>query len=106
MKIKDVVARLSSNPAVWRQVRDELSASPDPQARFVAIAGEHGIVLDRGEIEGVMLNAQGELGDTELDSVSGGFNPQPDPPRAFSSVSSPYQQLVGLLGPTVNRARF
>jgi bacteriocin-like protein len=43
---------------------------------------EQKIANNQGKFSELMEAPQGEeLSDTQMDQVSGGFNPQPDPPR-------------------------
>jgi hypothetical protein len=107
--IDTVFAKLTSDPTAWAHVQKELSASNDPRARFVELASEQGLSVDPTELERVLETARRELGEEELDKVSGGvlnvnavaFNPQPEPPRDFASQ----KVLIGLLLPAVQKFR-
>jgi hypothetical protein len=99
---ESVVQSLSKDPAVWTRVQSELSTAHNPSARLVELAREYGIDLDVQEIERAVRARSQELSEGELDSVSGGFNPQPDPPGVTSYQE---QTLVGLLLPAVQKVR-
>ena len=98
MKADDVLKRFSSDPSLFRQIESELSTASDPIARFMELAREQGMAIDSGELERVLASHSRELDDRALDQVSGGFNPQPDPP---GRIAYNYNALIGLLLPAI-----
>jgi hypothetical protein len=111
MRMDTVFEKLTSDPTVWAHVQKELGAASDPRARFVELASEQGLSVDPAELERLLQAARRELGEEELDQVSGGalggleeraFNPQPEPPGNWLTQKN---QLIGLLLPAVQKAR-
>jgi hypothetical protein len=96
-----VVQKLAQDSVVWSRVQDELKAAQDRRRRFIELAQEYGMNIDAKELDQAVLAASGELKEDELESVSGGFNPQPEPPRL--AISGQQQILVGLLLPAVQK---
>jgi hypothetical protein len=105
MDTLDAVAqKLSRDPAVWARVQTELAQARDPKARLIELAREQGMTVDASALDQAVAAAGGELNENQLESVAGGFNPQPDPPGAiYSKVES--QILIGLLLPAVQKVR-
>ncbi len=101
--LQAVAQKLSKDPAVWSRVQSELAQAKDPKARLIELAREQGMTLDVDSVDKAVAAASRELNENELESVAGGFNPQPDPPgRIASKVES--QILIGLLLPAVQKA--
>ena len=105
MDTLDAVAqKLSKDPAVWARVQTELAQAKDPKARLIELAREQGMSVDASALDRAVLAAGGELNENQLESVAGGFNPQPDPPgMIYSKVES--KILIGLLLPAVQKVR-
>jgi len=104
MDTLDAVAqKLSKDPAVWARVQTELAQAKDPKARLIELAREQGMTIDTSALDRAVAAAGGELNENQLESVAGGFNPQPDPPGVF--YKDEYKILIGLLLPAVQKVR-
>jgi hypothetical protein len=105
MDTLDAVAqKLSRDPAVWARVQTELAQAKDPKARLIELASEQGMTIDTSTLDRAVAAAGGELNENQLESVAGGFNPQPDPPGSlFAKIES--KILIGLLLPAVQKVR-
>jgi hypothetical protein len=102
--LQSVLEALSRDPGTWESVKTELESARNPRVRFVEVARERGLQVDEVELDGLLARAAGELNEADLESVAGGFNPQPDPPGV---VMNPGTQsvLIGLLLPAVQKVR-
>jgi hypothetical protein len=100
--LQAVAQKLSQDPAVWSRVQSELAQAKDPKARLIELAREQGMTIDVSAVDRAVA-AAGELNENELESVAGGFNPQPDPPGMM--YKGEYKILIGLLLPAVQKVR-
>jgi hypothetical protein len=106
--IQAIAQKLSRDPAAWSRVQSELAQAKDPRARLIELAKEHGMTVEAKALDQAVLAASRELNESELESVAGGFNPQPDPPALYDKMSSQLGQqkiLIGLLLPAVQKIR-
>jgi hypothetical protein len=108
-RIDTVFEELTSDPTAWAHLQKELAAASDPRGRFLELAAEQGLSVDPAELSTILEQARRELGEGELDQVSGGamgsfgeraFNPQPEPP---GEVLFKKKSLIGLLLPAVQK---
>ena len=102
--LQAVAQKLSKDPAGWTRVKSELAQAKDPRERLIELAREQGMTIDTTAVDQGVLAAGRELNENELESVAGGFNPQPDPPGALA-YKSEYKILIGLLLPAVQKVR-
>ena len=101
--LQAVAQKLSKDPVLWARVQSDLARAKDPKARLIELAREQGITLDASSVDQAVAAATRELDEKELESVAGGFNPQPDPPGVYSKIE--YNTLIGLLVPAVQKVR-
>jgi hypothetical protein len=101
--LQTALDEISNKPGAWATIQSALATAPNPKARFLELAGEYGLSVDPAELDRLLSAAKRELTEADLDSVSGGFNPQPDPPGFAAQPSQ--QVLIGLLLPAVQKVR-
>ena len=101
--LQAVAQKLAQDPTVWARVQAELAKADDPKVRLIELAREQGMNLDAGAVDKAVLAAGSELDENQLESVAGGFNPQPDPPGIFYKTE--YKILIGMLLPAVQKVR-
>ena len=78
---REFLARLSVDDTYRAEVEKSVEGEDDTLAGVTRRAALDGYAFTAGELESAMSDAMsGELGDSELDQVAGGFNPQPTPP--------------------------
>lgn len=95
----EAVAKFLELVATDETVEEAMDAAGEQQAEVAATAvklgREHGLAFTGDEftsvIEAFYREHPGELDPAELDGVSGGFNPQPEPPAhiGYSEPSRP-----------------
>jgi hypothetical protein len=93
---QEAVARflelVESDPAVESAMNAAAPQGADVAAVAVAIGEAHGLAFTADEfaaaVQAFHREHSGELDDAELAGVSGGLNPQPEPPMTVTGFSS------------------
>jgi predicted ribosomally synthesized peptide with nif11-like leader len=88
---------VSADPSLERSFEAALASSADKQAAMIAFAAGAGYSFDRKELAAMVAIERG-LSDEALDQVSGGFNPQPEPPGRLPAVQSPFLSFFASKG--------
>ena len=76
--------RMATDVNYRNTMRAELGPSPAP-SEVTSLAFREGYSFTEEELTAGLAAVKGaELSDAELESVTGGFNPQPEPPARFN----------------------
>ena len=95
--------RLNSDARMQTELQAVLEGVEDRTGTIVAWATSRGFALDRRGFEeakkilAFALKDPGTLTERDLDSVAGGFNPQPEPPARWSTFTQQMQPLTQTL---------
>jgi predicted ribosomally synthesized peptide with nif11-like leader len=87
--VGEFLEMLSQSEELQPSFRSSIADGADEADAVVAFAGErgHSFTADEyREVAELIAGAEDELAESELEAVSGGFNPQPDPPRDFNQI--------------------
>jgi len=84
---------LNQDIALQDEVETALQGAADKTGAVIALAKSKGYTVERASFEQAraVLNAvqgSGALDDRQLDKVTGGFNPQPEPPGGVSAYAN------------------
>jgi hypothetical protein len=90
---QDAVARFLELVSSESEIEDEMNTAAERQEDVAAVAvtlgRQHGLEFSREEFASVVESFHraysGALDDAELEGVSGGFTPQPEPPGIFDT---------------------
>jgi len=87
---------LNQDAPMRSELEAALAGAASPMDQVFDFARAKGFAVDRQGLEAAhrILTSNAELGDTDLEKVAGGFNPQPDPPGRtdLSSISTSFDQ--------------
>ena len=87
---------LNRDSSMRGELAGALTGAGNPMDRVFEFATSKGFAVDRKGLEAAhrILMENSELGDSELDKVAGGFNPQPDPPgrTALADITTNFDQ--------------
>lgn len=75
--------KIASDARYRENVERAIKENPDQPNAILKLAAKEGYDFTAKELAQTLNASDGELGDRELTSVSGGFNPQPEPPKSF-----------------------
>jgi predicted ribosomally synthesized peptide with nif11-like leader len=84
--------KIASDARYREKVERAIKEKPDQRNAILGLAAKEGFNFTAAELAQTLNASNGELNDGELGAVSGGFNPQPEPPRSF------WGDLRGLFG--------
>jgi hypothetical protein len=86
---------ISSESSIEDALNTAAERQEDVAATAVKLGAKHGLHFSRDEFSGAIEAFHrahpGELDDAELEGVSGGFNPQPEPPPVgYGATQNPW----------------
>jgi len=87
--VGEFLEKLSQSDELQGTLRSSMDGGDKDADTVVAFAAEHGHSFtadEYREVAELVAGGQDELAEGELEAVSGGFNPQPDPPRDFDRI--------------------
>jgi hypothetical protein len=87
--VGEFLEMLSQSEELQDSFRSTFEGGADEADAVAAFAAErgHSFTADEfREVAELIAGGDDELAETELEAVSGGFNPQPDPPRDFNQI--------------------
>ena len=87
--------KIASDARYRENVERAIHEKRDPNS-ILRLAAKEGYDFTAEELAQTLNASNGELNDRELASVSGGFNPQPEPPKSiFGDLRSLFGKYVG-----------
>jgi len=88
--------KIASDARYRGNIERAIKEKPDQPNAILKLASKEGYDFTAEELAQTLNASDGELGDRELASVSGGFNPQPEPPKSiFGDLRTLFGKYVG-----------
>ena len=87
----EFLEKLNEDVSLQSELASVLEGAQDKTGAVVSFAASKGIQVDRDGFDAARATIAGALegsealGEAELESVAGGFNPQPEPPAKLSA---------------------
>lgn len=90
----EFLEKLNEDSSLQSELEAALAGADDKTGAVIALAASKGIEVNRGGFDtarAALIGAtadSGAMNETELASVAGGFNPQPEPPARVSRIAT------------------
>ena len=91
------LTRAASDAAFEQRLGAAAEKSENKHSAMISFAAAEGFDFSIAELLATARQIQGELSEQSLDTVAGGFNPQPDPPKIQDGTSNTIAGARGII---------